>query len=186
MKKLSSLILFFFFTCCAYAAIPSWQIVPQESKLTFMGTGNNVPIQGEFKKFSGDILFDPAHLDESRVRIIVDINSISMSFNDFAQMLLSDDWFQVKMFPQAVFEAKKFNKTGENSFDAYGLLTIRDKSLPVTVTFHAKILGKDLVQVTGDATLKRLSFGIGRGEWGGTDDVKDDVTVHFDIKAKKK
>lgn len=170
----------------AHAAVPKWQIIPNESSITFTGVQNNAPASGSFKKFSGEISFDPNQLNASTVTIIIDMNSLSMSYSDFTVTLMSADWFNVKLFPQAIFKANEFAKIANNQYQAKGTLTIRDKTEPLTLTFTAEELSKTKGHVKGTTTVKRTVFGIGQGEWADTSAVKDDVQVNFDITAVRK
>lgn len=64
--------------------------------------------------------------------------------------------------------------------------TIRDKSVPVTLTFSAEELALNKQQVIGSTVIKRSTFGVGQGEWASTDEVKDEVTVKFKVVAVRK
>src|SRR5690242_18300077 len=81
------------------AATPHWKIVPNESTLTFTATQNDAPVTGKFKTFSGEINFDPAQLNASNVHIIVDMNSLSTSYDDLTTTLMTPDWLNIKIFP---------------------------------------------------------------------------------------
>lgn len=181
--------IFLFLLCAiphiAQAAVPSWQIIPNESTLSFTGIQNDVPITGNFKTFTGKILFDPAQLADSKVQIVIDMNSTTTSYKDFTTTLLSPDWFSVKIFPQATFTANHFIKVSDNTYQADGTLTIRNKSVPVKISFHSESLSPTKVKVMGNTTLKRTAFGIGQGDWASTDDVKDEVKVNFTLGANK-
>lgn len=181
------LFLFFVFTSTTIAApVPQWEIVPSESKLTFTGIQNNAPTKGEFKKFTGDIRFDPQQLNASHVKIIVDVTSVYTSYSDLLDTLKTTDWFDVKDFPQAVFETQSITKTADKTYQAKGTLTIRDKSIPVTVDFTQEELTPTKARIKGTATIKRTQFGVGQGEWASTDEVKDDVKIDFDLSAIRK
>ena len=179
-------ILFFFLTPVAMAAVPAWQIVPSESTLTFTGTQNGAPVTGEFKRFTGEINFDPQQLQASNIKIIVDIGSIADAYNQLADTLKTADWFNEKGFPQAVFQAHEFTKTGNKTYQAKGTLTIRDKTLPVTLNFTQEEYTTTKARVKGSTTLKRTAFGVGQGDWADTNAVKDDVRVDFVLTAVKK
>ena len=170
----------------AVAAVPSWQIVPMQSTLSFTATQNGAPVTGKFKNFSGDISFDPAQLNASHIKIMIDMNSVSAADNDVSSTLKTADWFNVKLFPQAVFTADKFVKTGANAYQANGNLTIRDKTLPVTVNFVIQDYAAAAAHAKGSATIKRTQFGIGSGEWANTDSIKDDVQINFALSGVKK
>lgn len=172
---------------CALAQATAWKIIPAESTLTFTATQNNAPISGEFKRFNGNIHFDRDKLQESNVDMSVDMNSLATSYSDLTMTLRAPDWFNTKVFPTATFKATEFIKTADKHYQATGTLTIRDHAMPLSVTFIEEPLPtKDKVRVIGEATLKRTAFGVGQGEWVSTNEVKDDVIVHFVVTAVKK
>lgn len=169
-----------------FAGVPAWQINPTQSSLSFTGTQNNAPVSGKFKSFSGEINFDPEQLNSSHVRIVVDLNSVSTSYKDVEDALKTADWFNVKLFPKAIFKADQFTKTGDNAYQANGTLKIRDKEIPISVAFVVLESSNNKARVKGTTVVKRSLFGIGQGEWASTDEVKDEVKVDFDIIAVKK
>jgi len=183
---LKRLILSLILTICpAITFATQWQLIPQESSINFTATQNNAPVTGEFKTFRGESNFDPAHLDKSNVKVIVEINSITASYSDLAETLKSADWFDASRYPQAIFTANHFDKMPDNSYQAHGTLTIREITMPITLTFTLKNDGTK-VQAQGSTLLSRTQFGIGRGEWTATDAVKDEVSVNFIITATPK
>lgn len=167
------------------AAAPSWQIVPNDSTLTFTATQNGAPVTGKFKTFTGEIQFDPDQLSASHIKIIIDMGSVTDAYNELSDTLKTPEWFNTKIFPQAVFEAHEFSKTGDKTYQSKGTLTIRDKTLPVTLSFTQEEYSPTKAIMKGSATLKRLAFGVGQGEWTDTKTVKDDVQVEFTITATK-
>lgn len=174
---------------CSLLSIASpqeWNIIPAESSIKFTGTQNNAPVSGRFTTFTGDIVFDLNDLAASHVKIIVDTNSVATSFTEIAEALKTEEWFDVKLFPAAIFESKAITKVSEESYQANGTLTIRDKSLPMMVSFTGKSLTQDKGQVTGTMKLQRSQYEVGQGEWASTDEIKDDVQVDFTLTAVKK
>lgn len=185
---LKTLRIFFLFLLpiIAHAAIPVWQIIPNASSLTFTGTQNGAPVSGKFTQFSGDIKFDTNALTQSSVTIIVETGSISASYKDLVDTLKTADWFNVKLFPQAIFKASQFKKINDKTYEAKGDLTIRDKTLPITITFNVVEMSDTKAKVTGSTMVKRNAFGVGQGEWSSTDEVKDDVKINFTLSVVKK
>jgi polyisoprenoid-binding protein YceI len=174
-----------FFSIAAFADVPSWQIIPENSSLTFTAIQNNAPVSGKFTQFSGDIKFDPAELQASHIRIIVNMASVTTDYADVADTLKTVDWFNIAAFPEAVFTASDFIKTNDKSYQAKGMLTIRNKTVPAVLTFTLTEFSQTKAQAEGFILLKRLAFNIGQGEWQNTDNVKDEVQVRFKITAKK-
>lgn len=163
-----------------------WHIVPDKSSLHFKATQNNAPISGEFKRFTGNIDFDQQALNKSHVNIVVDTASVSTSFKDVADALKTAEWFDIKAFPKATFSAKDFKRINDKDYEASGKLTLRDKTLPLTLHFTFKKYTDKEAVVTGHANLKRTDFGVGQGEWKKTDGVKDPVEITFRIEAVRK
>lgn len=178
-------VMVFLIPMLAHAEIPTWKIISSESSITFTGVQNGAPASGSFKKFTGSIQFDPNQLSNSKVKIVIDMNSVSMSYADFTSALLTEDWFNVKLFPDAIFSAKNFTKKGANQYMASGSLTIRDKTVPTQIQFDTKEQSDNKFIVTGNTIVKRTQFGVGQGEWSDTDAIKDNVKISFTITAQR-
>lgn len=187
MKKMAKYVLYLLviWPLFSFAAVPTWQIIPAESKLSFTATQNNAPVSGQFKKFNGTIHFDPAQLKMSSVDITIDMNSLTTSYQDLTLTLNTSDWLNVKIFPEAHFKATTFRQLNANTYEADGTLQIRNKSMPVKLQFTATDLGNNKVQVKGTTLLKRSNFGVGQGEWASTNEIKDPVKVEFVITAQR-
>jgi polyisoprenoid-binding protein YceI len=183
VKKI--LMIFLLAPMVSTAAVPAWTIVPGESSIKFTAIQNNAPVSGEFKKFTGKINVDPEQLSASNVKIIVDVSSVSDPYNQLSDTLKSEDWFNVKSYPQAVFKSTKFSKTGDKTYKANGTLTLRNKTLPIDLTFTQEEYTLNKGRVKGSTTIKRSAFGVGQGEWSDTKTIKDDVRIDFIITAVK-
>lgn len=178
--------LFIFMPVVVKAKPIQWVIVPSESQLSFIATQNDAPVSGEFKTFTGEIWVDPNDLNVGSIDIVVDINSLSASYADLKATLITPDWFNVATFPKAEFKAAQFKQTGKDAYEATGTLTIRDKTVPLTLIFTSEEPTANKRVVMGSTIIKRSAFGVGQGEWASTDEVKDEVTVKFKVTAVKK
>jgi len=185
MKQLFILLTATSIATTTFAASPSWKLKPTESSITFTATQNNAPVSGKFTTFTGDIAFSPDQLNDSKATITVDMNSVTTSYALVGETLKTEDWFDVKKFPKAVFKSTSITKTSDKTFQVNGTLTIRDKTVPTVLKLTQEKFSATEAKFTGSTTLKRTAFGIGSGEWSKTDDVKDDVTVQFTVSATK-
>jgi polyisoprenoid-binding protein YceI len=167
------------------AVVPMWKIMPSASSITFTAMQNGAPVTGQFERFLGDIKFDPEHLNASVVQITVDMSSVSAPYDEVIKNLKTADWFDVQQFPKAIFKASHFVKLSNGAYQGDGMLTIRDKSVPVTIHFVIDELTSNKAHVKGDAILKRTQFGVGQGEWASTNLIKDDVKLDFTITADR-
>ena len=188
MKLIKNLCLMTLMLCSTAqaAALSQWIIDPKQSSISFTGTQNNAPVTGVFKSFSGTIYADLAQYQESNINIVINMDSVSVTYAELATILITPEWFNVKAFPKAEFKSSKFNKINDKTYEAIGVLTIKDKSVPTTLTFTATEPSKDHLAVEGRTILKRSAFNVGIGEWASTDVVKDEVTVNFKIVAARK
>lgn len=168
-----------------YAAAPTWQIDAKDSSINFTATQNGAPVTGQFKNFSGTINFDPNQLSTSQVQIKVDMASVSAAYAQIATTLKTADFFDVQKYTQAIFKASDFTKTGSNTYQAKGTLTLRDKTLPVVLNFTMDTYTANKAVATGSASLSRTQFGVGQGSWASTDQIKDPVQVNFNLTATR-
>jgi polyisoprenoid-binding protein YceI len=179
MKKSLAFFTLLLMPCLCFSTV--WKILPEKSSLTFTATQNNAPVSGNFKTFTADIDFDPAKLNTSHATVSVDINSVTASYQELVTTLLGADWFNAKQYPKAIFKSTSIAKVKDNDYQVQGNLSIRDKTIPVTVFFNLKKYTGNSAVFVGHASLKRLLFGVGQGDWAKTDQVKDDVEVNFSL-----
>ncbi len=147
-------------------------------------------VGGQFKDFTGEIVFDPDRLEASSVNVLIDAASIDTGVSDRDAHLRSDDFFAVEKYPQLTFVSDRIVRTGADSFTVHGTLTVRGVSrrveLPVTYLGSARDpFGKDLVAFEASIRLNRKDFGLTWNaalETGGFL-VGDDVDVTLNIEA---
>jgi polyisoprenoid-binding protein YceI len=172
---------YLFPTIVMAAEVPKWQIAPEQSSLTFTAIQNDAPIKGKFTDFSGDIQFDPNQLKDSKVVLKVKTNSLSTTLQDVSNTLKTADWLSTDKFPEASFETISFNKKDTQHYQAEGNLTILNKTFPANVDFEVLNFSPEKAQIKGTATFKRTQWGIGKGEWANTNDIKDNIQIDFNL-----
>jgi polyisoprenoid-binding protein YceI len=86
-------------------------------------------------------------------------------------------------YPTAHYVADKFSVKGDGRYTAAGKLTLRDVTREVPVEFTCES-GVNGTWLKGSATLERLDFGVGQGEWQDTTMVANEVAVRFEIKLE--
>jgi polyisoprenoid-binding protein YceI len=166
-----------FFGSLALAAT-QWTLQPKESKLTFVGTQAGAQFEGVFEKFTADIKFDPQDLPGSRFDVRIDTGSVNTRDSERDEIIKSEELFAAKQFPAARYVADKFTARGPGKYSATGKLTLRNvtREVPIEFTFENK---SGSAWLKGSATLKRLDFGVGQGDWKDTSSVADEVQVRF-------
>ena len=115
----------------------AWKINAAQSKLEFKVAQDNSNINGSFKKFSGNIIFDKDQLAKSKIAIDVDISSISMSLPEANSAVQNMEWMAIKSFPKANFTSEKITILADKkTYHADGKLTIKGKTSAAFVEFY--------------------------------------------------
>lgn len=164
---------------------PARWVVQSGSTLAFAVAWSDQTVQGRFGRWRSDIVFSPEALDRSRVKIAVDVASVSTGDGQRDASLASADWFDGAAYPQATFTASRFAKTGPDRFVAHGVLELRGVKKPVDLPFGLKI-ADDTARMTGSAIFDRTAFGVGQGEWARTDQIAGQVRVNVNLTARRK
>lgn len=147
-------------TAAIEADVRAWEIDKSDSFMRFESAQYGQSYSGEFEKFDGQIFFDPNALDQSRVRIAVDISSLETGSSDRDEQALSPVWFNEEQFPEAVFEADMFDHIEGERYVAKGTLSVRDVSLLFTLPFDLMIEG-DEATMNAAFDINRLDYNVG-------------------------
>jgi cytochrome b561 len=168
---------------------PGWTIIPENSHLGFSFTQYGKPVQGAFKNFDGDIVFDPDNLAGSRATITIDIASFSTGSEERDAQGTGVGWFDVAAYPDATFETDSFEHREANQYLAKGRLKIRDVEMPLTLPFSLDIEdghgGSRTALMRAQTRLNRLDFGIGQGGDANLQAIENEVEIEIEITAKR-
>jgi polyisoprenoid-binding protein YceI len=168
----------------APALAADWTVQADKSHLGFSGTQTGAPFKGSFGKWTAEIGFDPAHPEAAHAKIAIDLASARTGDAQRDTALPQSDWFDVKHFPQATFEATGFTAKSGDAYEAAGKLTIRGVAKDVVLPFTLTIAG-DGATARGHLALVRTAFGVGQGAWTSGEWVALEVGVDFDLVAVK-
>jgi polyisoprenoid-binding protein YceI len=113
--------------------------------------------------------------------VAIDMGSADTHDKERDDTLRMPDLFDIAKFPRATYVASQFVAKGA-AFEGKGKLTLRGVALdvPISFTFTPGADAKS-AQLKGTATVKRLLFGVGQGEWKSTEWISDDVQVLFSL-----
>jgi polyisoprenoid-binding protein YceI len=165
-----------------YAIDPTHTFVIYE--IGHFGTSTN---RGRFDKKEGMVQFDRA-AKTGKVEISFDLSGISTGVAALDKHLQGSDFFDIVKYPSARFVGDKFVFNGDKVVEASGMLTLRDKTAPVTLKasnfncytnpiFKREVCGGDF-----ETTLKRSQWGM---NWGLNMGVPDDVRLLIQVEAIK-
>jgi len=152
------------------------------STLVFASNYQGETFTGKFGGFTTTLSFDPAQLATSKLDVAIQLAGTQTGNGDRDGTLVSSDFFNVAKFAQARYTATKFRALGGNQYAADGTLSLRGVSKPVTLTF-TWTPGTQPV-LTGKATVKRLDFGVGGGDWADTSTIPNDVAISTKVVLK--
>jgi polyisoprenoid-binding protein YceI len=94
---------------------------------------------------------------------------------DRDDLLRERDFFNVVRFPEATYVADGLHALGGGRYRADGLLTLRGVTLPVPLEFTWTPGARPVLE--GRATVPRLAFGVGGGDWADTGVLPDAIAV---------
>jgi len=153
---------------------------PKSSLLSFSSSYQGEAFTGHFGHFDAHIAFDPANLASSKLDVTISLASADTQSSERDEMLKGADFFNAGKMPVAHYAAAKFRSLGGNRYAADGVLTLRGVSKPVVLSFNWT--PGAIAALVGDATVNRLDFGVGGGEWADTATIGNAVKVHTALK----
>jgi polyisoprenoid-binding protein YceI len=168
----------------AAAAPASYTADPAASHLDFTGVQAGAEFKGTFHKFTAAVDFAPDAVTESHIDVQIDMNSIDTKDNDRDKTIRGPDIFDVAHFPTAHYVTRSVTKTA-TGYTAVGALTLHGVTKDVPINFQFVSSGAT-TKLDGTASLKRLEFGVGQGDWKSTEWIADAVKVSFSLALKSK
>ncbi|MDE1941996.1 MAG: YceI family protein [Betaproteobacteria bacterium] len=157
--------------------------VPDKSSLTFVGKQMGAPVEGRFRHFDGDIVFNPADLAHSHARIEVDLASIDLASDESESEIKGKSWFHVTAHPKAVFESTTIRALGGDRYEVKGRLMVKGITRELTLPLQVHRVG-GLMVAEGSTVLRRTDFNVGEGVWADPDSVALEVRVNYKMTLK--
>lgn len=154
------------------------------SALTFTAVQQGAKFESRFDRFTAEVHFDPATPEAGSIASRIDLGSVDTGNPERDEVLRGADWFNEGRWPRAVFTTGRIVRDGDG-YRADGTLTLRDVSAPVSLRFRwTPASPGQAARLVGTATLERLAFGVGQGEWRDTAYVGNRVDVQVDIRLR--
>ena len=155
-------------------------LVPAQSAVNFEAKQMGVPLKGHFKKFDGQVAFNPAKPEAGSVQLNIDTGSATMGVKENDVELPKADWFNVAKFPKASFVSTAIKPLGGDKYTVAGKLTIKGVTQNVQMPVTIAKAGANLV-ASGSLPIKRTAFKVGDGDWSDTSMVADEVAISFKV-----
>ena len=117
----------------ASAAVETYTIDPVHSNVGFSIRHFVARVPGKFKDFSGKIVVDRDDLTKSSAQATIKVASIDTDNQKRDDHLRSADFFDAAKYPEMKFQSRAWKKTGDDSYDVTGDLTIKDVTREVVL-----------------------------------------------------
>jgi polyisoprenoid-binding protein YceI len=190
MKKLLLALTALSLASLSRAEIESYKIDPVHSSVGFTLRHLVSKFSSSFTKVNGTVNYDAAAPEKSNVEATIEIASVNTANEKRDTHITSPDFFDAAKFPTATFKSKSWKKTGENTYDITGDLTIKDVTKEVVL--KAELVGTGpgmggatLTGWTATTTIKRSDFNLSGPAMLGKA-LGDDVTVNISVEAGHK
>ena len=134
-------------------------------KIDHLGFSNYV---GRFEQVEASLDFDAENPAEARLEAIIEIASLDVANDEFAETLSGSSWFDAEVHPQAIFRSTGISVTSGTTGTVTGNLTLKGVTNPVTldVTFNGgdndRLRGGYAIGFSATGSFKRSDFGISR------------------------
>lgn len=167
----------------ARAALETYDLDPVHSWVGFSVSHFFTKVPGYFTKVKGTAVVDRANLEHSTAEGTIEVASISTNNAKRDDDLRSANFFAADKFPIMSFKSKSWKKTGDNTYDVAGVISIKnvEKEVVFKVTSLGFGPGMKGAMISGwDAalTLDRRDFGIAADQ--GLIGNSVDVLIHIE------
>lgn len=157
-------------------------IQPDKSAMSFVFKQMNVPVEGSFKRFKGQLSFDPAKPTLAQTEINIELASIDAGSAEANDEVAGKLWFNTKVYPVARFVSSTVKPLGNNRFEVTGKMSIKGRTHDVSTPATFRQEGNNGV-FEGSFVLKRADYGIGEGMWADFGTVANEVQIKFRLVA---
>jgi polyisoprenoid-binding protein YceI len=173
-KQITALAAMLALAASTSAIAAPYKVLPG-STLGFTASYQGEAFDGRFAHFTPVIEFDPAKLAGARFDVSIALASADTRNSERDDMLHGEGFFNAGKGANAHYLATKFRALGGGRFVADGQLTLNGITRPVALNFTWS--GGARPVLVGSASLKRLDFHVGTGDWTDTELLPDAVQV---------
>ena len=152
-------------TIDAMKTAQTYAIDKTHSEVAFQVRHLLTTVRGRFTEFAGTVVLDQEHPEQSSASLTIDASSVDTGTPDRDAHLRADDFFAVGTHPMLTFRSSRVVKTGDDTYDVVGTLTIRGiaKEITLPVTYLGTVKdpwGKWRGGFEASITLNRKEFGL--------------------------
>lgn len=170
-----------------------WTVDPAHSEVSFKVKHLMITnVKGTIRNYELEVITDNDQFMPAEITFTADAASIDTGNEQRDQHLQSPEFFDAAQYPKIVFKGTRFEKKGDDEYELYGDLTIRDITRPIELDVEFAGLMKDpwgntKAGFTVNGKFNRKDWGLHWNaalETGGVM-VSDEVRVSADIQLVK-
>jgi polyisoprenoid-binding protein YceI len=143
---------------------------------------------GRMEDVQGTVIVDQDDWAKSSVEVVMPLTGLHTGVAALDEHLKKPDFFDAAKYPTITFKSTQVSKTGAETLDITGDLTVHGVTRPVTL--HARInkigenkmTGSQTAGFDADTTLKRSDFGVKMYVPAVSDEVHVHITLSADLK----
>jgi polyisoprenoid-binding protein YceI len=149
----------------AAVSSPGWPIDRAHSRVTFTVTKwGFAEVEGRFLDFAGNLLYDAAHPERSRVEWRVRIASVETGAANRDKALQDSEYFDASNHPEMRFVSDQVRSIRAGQLEVQGRLTIRGRTRPLTLQVACG--GTHVVPGEGTFEIFQTEFTLDRYDYG--------------------
>lgn len=140
---------------------------------------------GRFERFDVSLTFDEENPEAAEIEAVVDMTSLDVANDPFANTLMGPGWFDANQFPETLFRSTGIEITGDNTGVMSGDLTMHGVTQPITmdVVFNGggfdRLRSAYVIGMSAKATVSRRAFGVDRFGLFVSDKVDLEIEAEF-------
>lgn len=147
MRNLKTVLPFAAITAACLVATPiaakTYKTDQGHTEVKFSWSHAGVSVQSaEFTVADGTLDLDPEKPEAASLNVTIAANSLSSGFGPLDDHLKSADFLEVETYPEITFASTSIERTGENTANITGDLTIHGTTQPVTLEVTLTHLGE--------------------------------------------
>ncbi|HSR66713.1 MAG TPA: YceI family protein [Acidobacteriota bacterium] len=138
---------------------------------------------GRFDAVSGTLNYDPENPSNSSIEVTVRADSVSTNNDRLNGHIKSPDFLNAAQFPEITFKSTSVEKTGEDTYQVSGDLTIRGITKQITTTVQHTGTSEIQQKRIGFMTrfdVNRFDFDV---DWGKDEVAGETVTIAFNLEG---
>jgi polyisoprenoid-binding protein YceI len=175
----------------AAALAKTYKVDPEHTNVGFRVRHLFTTVQGRFDKFEGQIVFDPSHLEQTKVQGSIAVASVSTNVAERDKDLRSPRFFDADKYPKITFASTSVSgvDAAKKNGKLNGKLTIHGVEKPVALEVTYLGEGKDpwgnvRAGFSARTTINRKDFGLTWNETLETGGVLVGDEVQIEIEAE--